>query len=139
MTISRRDFLKLGGLALGELVFGPFNKFAEWIGQSGESGNLIQRVAKLENLTRQVIKNPSELNQELLGSVLKFSAAELELRHRNQPLAADLMTQFIYGDGSPKDISPQYESAITQAAIFPYHAYGSYIYPESLKNRFNLD
>lgn len=139
--LSRRDFLILAGLGFGglELAFGPFNKLAEWVGQSGETGNLVERAAKLENLTRAVIKDPSTVNQEILGSVLKFNAAELELRHRNQPLAADLMAEFIYGDSSPKDISPQYESAIAQAAVFPYHAFGSYIYPESLKNRFNID
>lgn len=140
-SLSRRDFLKLAGLGLGvaEIVFGPFNKVLELIGQSGENGNIIQRGAKLENLTRQVIKDPSQVNQELLSSVLKFNAAELELRHRNQPLAADLMTEFIYGDGTSKDITKAYESAITQSAIFPYHIYGPYIYPESLKQRHNLD
>lgn len=140
-SLSRRDFLKLAGLGLGglELAFGPINKFTEWIGQSGEIGNLVQRAAKLENLTREVIKDPSTTNQEILGSVLKFNAAELELRHRNQPLAADLMAQFIYGDGSPKDISLEYESTMTQTATFPYYTYGSYIYPESLENRYAID
>jgi|GEM_PF-1665617 hypothetical protein len=137
--LSRRDFLKLTGLGIAELAFGPLNKALDWIGSSGEAGNLAQRAAKLETLTRQVIKEPSELNQELLGSLLKFNAAELELQHQGQPLAAELMTTFLYGDGSPKDISTQYESAITQAAIFPYHIYGPHTYPESLKNRFDID
>lgn len=138
--LSRREFLKGSAvLFLGiESLLGPLNKIVNWIGESNKPGNIWQRASTLESLIRNNANHPSETNQELLAAYLGFQATELELRHKNLTLAADMVNHFLYGKGEEKDISAEYEQAICQAATFPFIS-SALTYPKSLTSRYESE
>ena len=102
--ITRRDFIKIAGAAA---IFPVIDKAAGLLVDSGllPEGDPLQRVVVFQKLEQRLLLSPTTENKDLLISWVKMNAVEAYARNAGWDLAADTMRHFLYGGGTPMDIT----------------------------------
>lgn len=106
--LSRRDFLKTGGIAAGSMLLAAtqvdkaftFGAVINTITNPDSSVTVNERKQKLKEV---VVKSVSE--PKLLGSFLKFMALEVYANTQGYIVAKNAIRQFLYGNGKDLDIT----------------------------------
>ena len=117
---TRREFFKFGAVLVGgfalEQIISPVKKTAEFLEYMGilQEGNPLQRAGTFQELNRRVLLSPTEENRKLLTSWLKLNIAEMYARKEGWNLAAVTMQHYLYGGGTPLDITSHFISSVEE-------------------------
>lgn len=119
--ITRRDVLKLAGLAVGgfilEQITSPIKNIDEFLTYISalQEGNPLQRLGTFQELNRRILLSPTNENKDLLVAWLKMNVAEYYFAHEDKLLTSQFIRHFLYGNGQTVDISNSFVRAAIQS------------------------
>ena len=125
--LTRRDFLKTGGLTAASYLLGKTH--LRYLALPDECGGKEQsKYFKTAAILLDAYNNQDDWSkQKIVKKWLMFNAAQIYLESKEAFLAARLMEHYLYGDGKELDITDMYTRSVVRIVdgsnkIFPYYA-----------------